>query len=83
MGEHNANLFDNQHVSSSFSHWIDGTNSKTDLPVSPGYQSISNEGYKHLLMQSPVFRIAQTTASREWSESDTRKLACTSEPCRL
>ena len=61
MGDRNANLFDNQHAFRSFSHWIDGTNSKTDLPVSPGYQPISNKGYKHSLVQSPVFRIAQTT----------------------
>jgi hypothetical protein len=47
MGDSNANLFQNQHDSSAFSHWIDGTNSKTDLPVS-GHQHISNEGYKHL-----------------------------------
>ena len=45
MGDRNANLFENQHTS--FSHWIDGTNSKTDLPVS-GYETISKEGYKHL-----------------------------------
>ena len=46
MGDRNANnLFKKHHAS--FSHWIDGINSKTDLLVL-GYQPISKEGYKHL-----------------------------------